>query len=222
METSTTILPFQTPCTFMVSGATQSGKTTFVMKLLKHASTMFKIPPVRIIYCYTEYQTSLGQAENTIPNFILHEGLPSRTDIVEWTDPEEHTVIILDDMMRLISKSDDALHLVTVLSHHRNCSVIYITQNLFEKGTHFRSISLNIHIFVLMVNNRDKKQLLVFASQAFPGEVKYFKEAYEKAIRSVSFGGYLICDLSPYTDKRYRLRSSIFPTDDATIAYAPK
>ncbi|VDH97956.1 Hypothetical predicted protein [Mytilus galloprovincialis] len=222
METSTTLLPFQSPCTCMVSGATQSGKTTFVMKLLKHSSTMFKIPPVRIVYCYTEFQPTLEQAENTIPNFDLHEGLPSRSDLIEWTNPEKHTVIVLDDMMRLISKSDDALHLVTVLSHHRNCSVIYITQNLFEKGTHFRSISLNIHIFVLMANNRDKKQLLAFASQAFPGEVNYFKEAYEKAISSVSIGGYLICDLSPYTDKRYRLRTSIFPSDDVTVVYTPK
>lgn len=222
METSTTLLPFQSPCTCMVSGATQSGKTTFVMKLLKHSSTMFKIPPVRIVYCYTELQPTLEQAENTIPNFDLHEGLPSRSDLIEWTNPEKHTVIVLDDMMRLISKSDDALHLVTVLSHHRNCSVIYITQNLFEKGTHFRSISLNIHIFVLMANNRDKKQLLAFASQAFPGEVNYFKEAYEKAISSVSIGGYLICDLSPYTDKRYRLRTSIFPSDDVTVVYTPK
>lgn len=222
METSNTILPFQSPCTVMVSGATQSGKTTFLMKLLRHASSMFKIPPVRIIYCYTEFQPAFEQAEKTIPNFSLYEGVPSRADMMEWTDPEKHTVIVLDDMMSLISNSDDALHLVTVLSHHRCCSVFYTTQNIFLQGRHFRSISLNIHIFVLMANNRDKKQLLAFASQAFPGEIKYFKDAYEQAIGSVSVGGYLVCDLAPYTDKKYRLRTSIFPTDDVTRVYSPK
>ncbi|CAG2234492.1 unnamed protein product [Mytilus edulis] len=222
MTTSHDILPFQSPCTFMISGATQSGKTTFVMKLLKHASAMFKTPPVQTVYCYTEFQPVFDQAEKTIPNFILHEGFPTRSDLMEWTNPDKHTLLVLDDMMRLISKSDEALHLATALSHHRNCSVIFITQNLFEKGTHFRSISLNTHIFVLMANNRDKKKLIAFASQAFPGETKYFKDAYDKAISCVSVGGYLVCDLSPYTNKKYRLRTSIFPTDDVTIVYAPK
>ena len=222
MTTSHDVLPFQSPCTFMISGATQSGKTTFVMKLLKHATAMFKTPPVQTVYCYTEFQPVFDQAEKIVPNFILHEGFPTRSDLMEWTNPDKHTLLVLDDMMRLISKSDEALHLATALSHHRNCSVIFITQNLFEKGTHFRSISLNTHIFVLMANNRDKKQLIAFASQAFPGETKYFKDAYDKAINCVSVGGYLVCDLSPYTNKKYRLRTSIFPSDDVTIVYAPK
>ncbi|VDI53012.1 Hypothetical predicted protein [Mytilus galloprovincialis] len=135
MTTSHDILPFQSPCTFMISGATQSGKTTFVMKLLRQASVMFNTPPVQIVYCYTEFQPIFDQAEQTIPNLLLYEGFPTRSDIIEWTNPDKHTVLVLDDMMRLISKSDEALHLSTALSHHRNCSVIFITQNLFEKNT---------------------------------------------------------------------------------------
>ena len=206
----------------MCSGATQSGKTTFVMKLLENASVMFQIPPTKIIYCYTEFQPVFDKAVRSIPNFILHEGLPERSDILEWSHPDTHTVMVLDDMMRRISKSEDALHLITVTSHHRNCSVIYITQNLFEKGTHFRSISLNIHVFVLMTNNRDKRQVATFGSQVYPGQIKFFMEAYEKAVGRLPAGGYLVCDLSPFTPKKYRLRTAIFPSDDVTIVYSPK
>ena len=222
MERSNPIYPFPSPATVMCSGATQSGKTTFVMKLLSNASVMFSAAPSKIIYCYSEFQPAFEQALRSIPNLVLHEGLPHRSDILEWTHPDTHTVMVLDDMMKQISKSEDALHLITVTSHHRNCSVIYITQNLFEKGTHSRSISLNVHIFILMTNNRDKRQLATFGSQVFPGEVKFFMDAYEKAIRRTSIGGYLVCDLSPFTEKKYRLRTSIFPSDDVTIVYAPK
>lgn len=222
MERSNPILPFPSPCTMMCSGATQSGKTTFVMKLLHNASRMFQVPPSNIIYCYTEFQTTFEQAKISIPNFTLHEGLPTRNDILEWTHPDKHTIVVLDDMMRQISKSEDALHLVTVTSHHRNCSVIYITQNLFEKGTHFRSISLNVHIFVLMASYRDRRTIATFGTQAFPGQSKFFLEAYEKAVSLTPVGGYLVCDLSPYTDKKYRLRTAIFPSDDVTIVYGQK
>ncbi|CAC5368813.1 GPN [Mytilus coruscus] len=118
MTTSNTILPFQSPCTFMVSGATQSGKTTFIMKLLTHASTMFKAPPVKTIYCYTEFQPVFEHGEKTIPNFILHEGFPTRSDIIEWTHPDKHTVIVLDDMMRIITQEKD------VVSHNQQGELV--------------------------------------------------------------------------------------------------
>lgn len=213
---------FHAPATLMCSGASQSGKTTFVLKLLKHAPDMFDIPPVKIVYCFTEMQHVLAEAERTIPNFVLHEGVPTHDDVLKWTEPGKHVILVLDDMMRQISTSDEALHWVTVLSHHRTCSLIYITQNIFERGKHFRSISLNIHIFVLMVNNRDRKQLIAFATQAMPKQSGFFIDAYEKAISRVPLGGYLLCDLSPYSEKQYRLRTSIFPSDEVTVVYRPK
>ena len=46
--------------------------------------------------------------------------------------------------------------------HHRNASVVYITQNLFQSS---RPISLNAHYLVLFQSPRDKMQIKVLANQ---------------------------------------------------------
>ena len=47
--------------------------------------------------------------------------------------------------------------------HHRNASVVYITQNLFQQSKSSRTISLNAHYLVLFQSPRDKMQIKVLA-----------------------------------------------------------
>ena len=49
--------------------------------------------------------------------------------------------------------------------HHRNASVVYITQNLFQQSKSSRTISLNAHYLVLFQSPRDKMQIKVLANQ---------------------------------------------------------
>jgi hypothetical protein len=41
-----------------------------------------------------------------IDNLILHQGLPSKEQIEEWSDDVEHTGLVLDDMMVQVAKSE--------------------------------------------------------------------------------------------------------------------
>ena len=50
-----------------------------------------------------------------------------------------------------------------------------------------------------------------------PGKVGYFVESFEKAT-SIKYG-YLLIDFSPHTDKKYQLRTRIFPDEAPTIVY---
>ena len=176
------LIPFQSPACFQISGATQCGKSFFTFKLLENSSGMFEKPPKKIIYAYGKYQPLFDQMEERIPGLILHSGLPSKENISEWTDPSYHTVIVLDDMMVQVTKSEDALFLFTVTAHHRCASVIFLTQNMYMPGKYARSISLNCHYVVNFKNFRDNRSLISgFGSQAYPGQTKFFKSALEKA-----------------------------------------
>ena len=127
-------------------------KQRFTFKLLENANGMFEKPPTKIIYAYGQYQPLFEQMEERIPGLILHSGIPSREQIDEWTDPTDtahHTVIVLDDLAGQVTKSEEALFLFTVTAHHRCCSVIFFTQNLFMPGKFARSISLNCHYVVM-------------------------------------------------------------------------
>ena len=64
-------------------------------------------------------------------------------------------LIIIDDLL-IEAYSVEVCKLVTKVSHHRNISVILITQNLFHQGKHCRTISLNAKFILLLKNTRDE------------------------------------------------------------------
>ena len=76
---------------------------------------------------------------------------------------------MLDDQMIDASNDKRIVNLFTRGSHHRNLSVIYMVQNLFDQGKGSRSTSLNSHYLVLFKNPRDNKlQILTLAKQMYP------------------------------------------------------
>ena len=62
------------------------------------------VPPVKIIYCYGQWQPYFNQIEKDVTYIIFHNGLPNTEDNDTWKS--EHTLIILDDLMNEVSKND--------------------------------------------------------------------------------------------------------------------
>ena len=189
------------PFTAVVAGPTGGGKSQWVPHLIDNALEMIEPPPTRIWYCYGEYQPTF----NNYPNVHFHEGLPESSDVV--FDGTEATLLVLDDLM--FETNELVANTFTKLSHHRNVSVIHLTQNLFDKNKYTRTISLNAHYLVLFKNPRDVTQFATLARQMYPNSSKFAIEAYRDAT-SVPFG-YLLVDLKPDQDERCRLRTNIFP-----------
>lgn len=203
-------LPFKTPMSMILSGCSQSGKTTFVVKLLQFKTQMFDKPIDKIYICYSEYQPLY----NAIPGVILHEGVIDINDI----DSSLNNLVIFDDLMHEFDERFSKM--ATKYAHHRQCSMIFITQNLFPRGnTHFRTMSLNANYLVLFKSPRDISQIGVLARQLYLGKSKYMLEAYKDATSKPN--SYLLVDLTQDVDERLRLRARVFP-DDFTVVYLSK
>ena len=217
---SESLLPFKPCSSITISGATQSGKTYFVHKLLQNISGMFSEEPVsQILYCYGIYQSLFDKMEKDIPNFTLHEGLPSKEDIENFSAKQKHSLIILDDLMIQVGQSPEIERLFTMGCHHRKLSVIYLTQNIFQQSKCSRTIALNTHYLILFRNLRDGSQVTHLGRQLFPGKGQILVDAYQAATR-VPYG-YLVIDMSPHSEDKYRLRTQIFPGEDP-IVYIPR
>lgn len=98
-------------------------------------------------------------------------------------------------------------------AHHRNTSVIYITQNVFDRAAQHRTISLNAHYLVLLKNPRDKSQIVVLSRQL---DMPYLISAYQDATRIPN--GYLIVDLSPQPPDELRMKKSHVSDPDSVYA----
>ena len=135
--------------------------------------------------------------------------------ILPTIDPSERNLVVLDDQMAEAGKMEEMPNLFTKCSHHRNITLVYIVQNVFDKVKVHRTISLNSHYIVLFKNPRDQGQRRSLAQQFFPSQVKYFMDAYRDATKKKHC--YLLLDLHPLTPDRFRVRSSIFKPDEMEI-----
>ena len=133
-------------------------------------------------------------------NFI--EGLPEMTSL----DSAKANLLIIDDLMP--EMNEVVAKLFTKGSHRRNMSVLLLTQNIFHKNKHSRTVSLNAHYMVLFKNVGDASQIINLAKTMYPGDVKYLRSRYENVTNK--HYGYLLLDLKPDTSDLLRLRTDIF------------
>jgi hypothetical protein len=209
-------IPFIFPSNICLYGATQSGKTSFVMRLLEHHDVMFTTPPRRILYCYGAWQDAYDLLQKR-DNITMHEGVPSRAAIEEFSFDKAPTLLVLDDLLADIVNNVEVQHYVTVMSHHNNMTIVMLMQSIFPKGNYARTISLNCHYMILFSNRRDSNQVKVLGRQLMPGRLNYFMDSYRKATSKPY--GYLLIDIHPHSNSTYELRTRIFPDDEPLIVY---
>jgi len=109
--------------------------------------------------------------------------------------------------------------LFTTGSHHRNLTVIYIVQNIYDRGKSSRTVSLNSHYHVVFKNRRDQNQFRIFASQMLPQHSAWLVEAFADAVSSPY--GYLVIDNHAKSKDNHRFRSGIF-SDETTTFYSER
>lgn len=134
-----TLLPFPSPTTIMVSGSTQSGKTIFTKRLLENANGMFTVPPRRIVF-WISPSIRRHETHNT------QHRLPStsdKEDLDNYSEGWDHVILVLYDLMLKITQWEDCVQHFMVTSHHRNITVLFLTQTLYPPGIYAVSIYLN-------------------------------------------------------------------------------
>lgn len=212
------MLGFEPGSTHIIFGQSGSGKTNFIFNLLKNKQTLFNdVPPINIRYYYGIWQNCYEDMQNVIPNIEFIKGLPSEQELMEFTDPNIHSLIVVDDLMNEASKSDVMELIFTRLSHHRFLSCFYILQNGFVQGKNQVTINLNAKYIEVFRSPRSLLQLSYLNSQLFPHMPGLLSAAYTDAMKDSEYG-YIIIDLTAKCPDELRLRTKIFPSEQ-TIVY---
>ncbi|XP_074115790.1 uncharacterized protein LOC141538307 [Cotesia typhae] len=170
-------------------------------------------PYGKVIFCYAEWQKGYTEYDKTFVEF--REGLPQSSDF----DDNLPKLVVIDDLMREASNGA-IVDLFTKGSHHKNLSVMFLSQNLFHQGKGQRDISLNTNYIVVFKNPRDRAQIFHLARQVYPEDPKFLQEAYFDATSKAH--GYLLLDLKQSTPENCRFRTCIFPSDQYHYVYIPK
>lgn len=207
------VIRFEQPFSMIVAGPSYCGKTQFVSNVIKNKESLFQEIPVAIYYFYAEFQDKYKELEKY--QVIFKKDLPSSYH--PFADKHNRSVlIVLDDLSRECMSHEETEKLFQRTSHHRNMSVILITQNLYTQGKNARNLSLNAKILVIFKQLRDKAQVLYLARQVAPRRTQQFLYIYNDAI-SYQKHGYLLVDLASTSDERFRFRTNIFPQEPLVV-----
>jgi len=197
------------PCTTILAGATCSGKTTWMTRLLAEKQQVFEegAPTWHVLYCYGVYQKAYEEMELVMDDILFQQGLPSEEDLNRLTAHDGRKILVLDDLAAQCVKSPEIEALFTRGMHHRDVAVVMILQNLYQTGKSATTIARNAFYFVFFENNADRQQIATKARQMYPSNARHMIDAYEDAMTTRY--GYLFVDAAPGSDPKTRLRTNV-------------
>ena len=163
---------FNHPLSFLISGNSGSGKSTFVANLIRYK----KLCPVpdRVFWFYKQYQPLYDELLREGHPIQFIEGLPDEISRPSFFDKSYNNLCVIDDLHLEDSTSKHVAQLFCNGGRHSNTTVIYLTQNLFFKQSFGRDIRLNAKVIVSFKNPQDRMQLQMLGRQVFPTEVRLF------------------------------------------------
>ena len=208
---------FAHPTTVLLAGPTQCGKTYFLITAIRDGR--FQPTPERIVWVFGEWQPAYEQLARDVPGIQYVKNFTS--ELYESFDPHVRNLLVLDDQMETKAahkRGDNAVaKFFTQGSHHRNLTVVYIVQNLFNQDRSMRTISLNTHYMVMFKNPRDATQIRTLACQMYPEKPRFLTDAYRDATSKPY--GYLLVNLRPDACDALRLQTDVF--EEQPTAYVP-
>jgi GTPase SAR1 family protein len=174
----------------MIAGPSGAGKTSLLEKILINKKTILDKQPQRIVFCYKNNQEAYDVFNLFDVPVEFIKGIPEDLAF----DPKINNILIIDDLMADCKDNQNVADFFTRRSDHENISVIFLSQNIFMKGSCARDISLNSSYLILFDNPRDRQQIRVVGQQMFPKKTKGFMEIFDDAVTGKN-GFFMISNL---------------------------
>ena len=175
------------------------------MKMLQQGK--IKPKPERIVVLYKRWQPLYTEMKKTIPNIEFIQGVPAGLDNDNFFDVNKNNVVLLDDLLSTTANDPKIADLYTEGSHHRNLSVINLTQNLFPPGKNSTTQRRNTQYMVIFKSPMSVDQIRTLGTFMFPGRLDEFIKVYHKATDPPY--GYLIIDAKQHTKETDRFKTNI-------------
>lgn len=196
--------------TITVAGPSQCGKTTLVEHMVEKRDILFEKEFTKVFW-FCAYPP-----KNKIDGIIYNIGPPS--NILNSVEPE--SLVIIDDYMSELRNSNEMTNIMTKAVHHLPMTLIYITQNVFQKGSDTKTRRLNTNYLILFKNPHDKAQIEYIGRQMFPRDKLFLVSAFDHATMQQPYS-YLLIDCHQTTPDETRVRTDILNTLKIPVYKAP-
>lgn len=209
---------FKCPFALSISGPSMSGKSYFILELLKNHKTMFNTSFHRVIYCQpsslihrsNDYFNSI---KNIFPSAELVSGLPSISKLHLDLTGSLPALIIIDDLQTEFLNSVEMLELLTAQINHFSISCIFTLQSYYGKSRFGKSLLRNVTYKCFFLNRLDRRELKYISMEIAPNYPSFmesnFNFLYENFPR---YSQYILIDGHFASTVPYLyVRSNVFP-----------
>jgi len=145
----------------------------------------------------------------------FYQGIPDTKLLPKWFP--KGGLLIMDDLMEEAGNDKRVLDLFTKESHHRDITVMYLTQDMFPPGKFAKSISRNAHYVITFKNPRDNVGLRNLLTQAFPMRWKEVLTTYQRITQRPY--GYMVLDFHPSSSDNVRVVSHLLNSEGPNRCY---
>lgn len=205
---------FSPGTTHLMVGASGSGKTFRVAKILRLKDEIFKNGSQikNVVFFYAAWQPVYEslRASGVVTRWV--NKMPSKEEFiraVEFYKNRGGSIVVIDDFMQEVGQ--DMCDIVCVSSRHYNTATFILFQSLFHADKSARTISRNVRFLHLHKSPRDNSQVRFLASQLCPGNFKWIVEAFTAAT-AAPYSCFLF-DFSQDCPDELRFRSSYLPEE---------
>jgi hypothetical protein len=221
-------ITFKCPFNCIIAGPTGSGKSNLLKKFLKYRNILCDVKFEKVILFYSMWQPLYDEMKESkfVDDFI--EDIPSTDELLTIINQMQnndsvnppHQLLIFDDLLTNITQRKDNLVslLATVFGHHKNLSLIFISQLLFKPGDNkYNIISENIHYLFFMKSPRNSSKIIHLAKQISPYDISFIVEGYKNATKAGY--SYIMFDFHQTTDENVKIRTNVFPNEKPLTVY---
>ena len=191
------------PFKWTLVGSSGSGKTNFVLNIIKRCHTLFDQKPDRVIIIYKVFQEIYNTFDEYYPTSLFTE---EECDFEELTKSNTEKLLIICDDLYFSKKLDEISEHFLIKGRHRNTSWIVLTQSIFNQPA-LKNISQNSTHMTLFKNVRLNEPHILFA-QLRPKSSKVLQNIYAEATEQPY--GYLDINLSQTCPDKLRYKTNLF------------
>lgn len=216
---------FQLPSAIAFIGSSRSGKTYLLLKMLENLPEITSncLPISKFVIAYGHYQDIYQQmiqavkklypdVEVQLYNSYPHEEFSSREF---WRVPiGTQLFCVVDDLAEEVQPSFSKLLRGTL--HHNNATLCYLTQCISGECQEVKKALKNVQYYILTRSSHSGLVLTDLNRKLFTYNPRFLMAAYQ-AIMSREKYAYMVIDLTVDCDNKNRIKSGLFPSEDAYI-----
>ena len=217
-------ITFRNPGYISLMGSTMSGKTRFLVEVIKQKDKMIRCEKGKIVETHYFYKSDWQKIFDDLEKrgVIFHHEYPYYEKLKTITEDAQPRIVVIDDFMADIYQDPKMIDFLSQMVHHHNLLVFVTQQALFPispSAVSLRSQCTGMVLFNFSTENVQVRQMLAkftgFAhnSAGLRALMHYYKDKTAKR------GGYLFINLHQDSPANMKFSSHIRPDEGPTEVF---